>query len=249
MPYKRYQKKRAYKPKKRVYVNKTKKLVTGQGPTLVEKIASGVGSVAQLATAVAPMIAAINTEHKYKDTSGALSPTLTSPSIVNLSLMAQGLTDTTRIGNSLLAKSIQVRIRLILSNEISGVYGSPYSSVRVILFVDKLQGGTAPTLAQIMEDPASSNLSMANKDYTDRFTIIKDKMCNISPNWGTGSTTPTQSVCDFKFFKPLDFHIRYLGAGATSADCGPNQLYLMCWPQHNVGTSFTYYTRLNYTDN
>lgn len=247
MPYKRnYRRKRVMKRKP--YVNKTKKLVTGHGPTWLESLASGAGQVASLARAVAPAIAAINTEAKYLDTSGGLAPTLAAPSIVNLSLMAQGLTDKTRIGNSLLAKSIQVRIRLVLTNEISGVYGSPYSSIRVMLIVDKLQGGTPPTIAQIMES-TSSNISMANKNYTDRFTIVKDKMCNFSPNWGTGSTTPTQAVCDFKFFKPLDFHIRYLGTGSANADAGPNQLYLICWPHHSIGCSFTYYTRLNFTDN
>lgn len=249
MPYKRNFKKRTYRGRgRKPYVNRTKKLVTGQGPTWLETVASGVGSVASLARAVAPAIAAINTEHKYFDVSGGLSPTLASPSIQPLCLVAQGLTDKTRIGNSMLAKSIQVRIRLVLQNEISGTYGSPYSSIRVMLIVDKLQGGTAPTIAQIMEN-TSNNISMANKNYTDRFTVIKDKMCNFSPNWGTGSTTPTQAVCDFKFFKPLDFHIRYLGTDATAASAGPNQLYLICWPAHSVGCSFTFYTRLNFTDN
>lgn len=248
MPYKkRAPRKKFYK--KRPYVNKTKKLVTGHGPTWLETLASGAGTVASLAKAVAPAIAAINTEAKYLDTSNGLAPTLASPSIVNLSLMAQGLTDSTRIGNSLLAKSIQCRIRLVLSNELTGTYGSSWSSVRVILLVDKLQGGTPPTIAQIMES-TSNNISMANKDYTDRFTIIKDKMCNFSPQTlYYGSTSPTFGVCDFKFYKPLDFHIRYLGAGATNADAGPNQLYLVCWPQHSLGCAFTFYTRLNYTDN
>lgn len=248
MPYKKQQMRKRPTYRKRVYQNRTKKLVTGQGPTLLEKIASYAGPVATLAKAIVPVVAAINTEAKYIDSSAGLSPTLASPSIVCLSQLAQGLTDKTRIGNSLLAKSIQWRIRIIQNLDQGGTYGPPFGSIRMLLFIDKLQGGTAPTLAQIMESTAN-NLSMANKNYTDRFTILKDKVYSTTLNYAIPATTPAQSVIDFKGFKRLDFHMRYLGTGASASDNGPNALYLMCWPQHSLGTSFTFYTRLNFTDN
>lgn len=226
--------------------SKIKKLVTGEGPTLLEKIASGVGGVASVAKAVLPAIAAINTEAKYLDSSAGLSPTLAAPSIINVSLMAQGLTDVTRIGNSILAKNVQGKIRLVTFTR--PATNPATQSVRLMLICDKLQGGTAPTITQIMS-AVSSNLSLANKNYTDRFTVIMDKILDFQVDYnGTGDLYGVRTI---KFFKNLNFHIRYLGTDATDASAGPNQLYLICWPNSNLAgnCSFTYYVRMNYTDN
>jgi len=50
--------KRNYRPRRvirrRPYVNKTKKMVTGQGPTLLEQLARGASGVATVAKAVLP---------------------------------------------------------------------------------------------------------------------------------------------------------------------------------------------------
>jgi len=65
--------KRNYRPRRvirrRPYVNKTKKMVTGQGPTLLEQLARGASGVATVAKAVLPIVSAINTEAKYLDVS------------------------------------------------------------------------------------------------------------------------------------------------------------------------------------
>lgn len=240
----RYNRRRpAYR--RRPYVNKTKKLVTGEGPTLLEKIASGVGTAASVAKAVLPIVAAINTEAKYLDTANGLAPTLAAPSIVNISAMAQGLTDKTRIGNSILAKSIFCKVRVV--GTMTNDTGPQYHSVRIMLIVDKLQGGTAPTISQIMES-TSTNLSMGNKNYTDRFTILKDKIIDMNNMYYDGSN-PSLGVKSIKFFKKLDFHIRYIGTDAASTSMGPNALYLVGWPLASSGLAFTFYCRLNYTDN
>lgn len=238
MAYKRsYRKKRGYK--KRVRSNKTKQLVTGHGPTALESIASGIGNVATLARAVMPAIMAINTEAKFIDTAASSNITLAAPSIAPLCAMAQGLTESTRIGNSLLAKDLAIKFRFNTSS--SGIL----NQCRVVIFVDKLQGGTAPTLAQIVQD-TSSILSPFNKNYTDRFTIIKDQIWDLNQSYLAQPIIRTS-----KFYKKLDFHVRYLGTTSAAASLGPNQIYIMMWTT-DAGVSATsgaYYARLNYTDN
>jgi len=73
--------KRNYRPRRvirrRPYVNKTKKMVTGQGPTLLEQLARGASGVATVAKAVLPIVSAINTEAKYLDVSYSGNLTIT----------------------------------------------------------------------------------------------------------------------------------------------------------------------------
>jgi len=169
--------KRNYRPRRvirrRPYVNKTKKMVTGQGPTLLEQLARGASGVATVAKAVLPIVSAINTEAKYLDVSYSGNLTITTPSITCITALAQGLTDITRIGNSLLAKSINIKYRFNTSDT------AQHIQTRIVIFVDKLQGGTAPTLAQLMSDTASI-LSHHNKNYTDRFVILKDRIFDMN---------------------------------------------------------------------
>lgn len=222
--------------------NRIKKLVTGEGPSLLEKIAAGVGGVATVAKAVLPAIAAINTEAKYFDVSvtGGLFPGFAAPTIAILSNTAQGITDTTRIGNSLLAKNIKVRV------DLHAIFTTQnYQIFRLMLISDKLQGGVPPTLAQLVTDVTNIN-SQHNKNYTDRFVTLKDETIVMN------QTHPLITSHDVsrEIYFPLNFHMRYLGATGGALDQGPNAIYLVIWPGDPVTLQASqYYSRLNYTDN
>ena len=115
MPKQNYRKGNYSKKRKFQRKNRVKRTVQGQGETMVEKIASGAGQVAKLASAVLPAIMAINTEHKYYDQTAAVTAYTpgTNDQILYLSnAIAQGTTDITRIGNSILAKDLQLRMAL-----------------------------------------------------------------------------------------------------------------------------------------
>lgn len=244
MPY--YQKssrryKRNYR-RKRTYVRRTKKLVTGQGPTMLEKIASYAGPVATLAKAIVPVVAAINTEAKYKDTSAAsTTATITSPYITCFTSMAQGLTDVTRIGNSILMKDFAMNIRVLLNNAAI----TSDKVVRVVVFTDKMQNGSTATLTELFQD-TTSVLSKFNKNYTDRFVIMHDEIIGLHPNF-SGALPRV----DFKYFNKLDFHARYIGTDSAVASLGPNNIYIVFWPETTVSgdVNVGYYSRLNFTDN
>lgn len=237
----RYYRKRGRKP----FVKKTKKLVTGAGPTLLEKIASYAGPVASVAKAVLPIVAAINTEQKYLDVSAAVTTaTFASPYIVNLSALATGTSDITRIGNSILCKDLSIRPRVIQLATASTL--NKNYVCRIVVFVDKMQNGTAPTLAQLMESTATI-MSKFNKDYTDRFVILHDNIYTMHPHY-SGAEYRQDEI---KYFNKLDFHTRYLGSTAADADQGPNALYIMYWPESTTSGDFNVggYSRLNFTDN
>lgn len=245
MPYR----KKTTQRRRPIKYSKTKQMITGHGPTLLEKIASGAGSVAKLATAVAPMIAAINTEHKYHDLTAAVqshSPG-TSDQIINLTQgIIQGLTDSNRIGNSILAKDLQIR----LAHNFQNTVGTPnvmgiHCRMMLICWKENIQLN-GPTAARIFESP--SNLySPVNKDYSDQFVVLKDKFFNL--NSPISISAPVGFTSN-KLFKPLNWHIRYQDATAFSGTL--NHVFLILRSSASGATNSlntTYYSRLNYTDN
>lgn len=239
---------RVAKKKRIVRYSRTKKMVTGHGPTLLEQIASGAGSVAKLATAVAPAIAAINTEHKYYDQSQAVtahSPG-TSDQIINLTQgIVQNLTDSGRIGNSILARDIQIR----LAHNFNATTGAPnvngiHCRMMLICWKDN-KIPNPPNASKIFEAP--SNLySPVNKDYSDQFVVIKDKFFSLNGTLQSGVSAFTT----MKLFKKLNWHMRWEDASATGGT--QNHVYLILRSSSAGATNAlqtTYYSRLNYTDN
>lgn len=237
--------KKGYKRFKKVA--KIKKMVTGEGPTLLEKIASGVGGVASVAKAVLPAIAAINTEAKYDDeasTNTCYNPGSNDVIVCLTNNIAQGTSDSERIGNSILAKDINVRGYAYWAPTVTT---GPFVNVgRYIMFVWKDNANAnGPTAAKILETPTNIN-SHYNKDYTDQFVVLKDQRIPMNA-WINASVT--QDVHEFKIYKKLNFHIRWLNATTGGTQ---NHVYMMFMGSNTASanaTVFQIYSRLNYTDN
>lgn len=227
--------------------SKAKALVTGErNKTYLEQVASGAGAVARLARSIAPVVAAINTEHKYFDT--AASATFFNPGtgdqIVALTTgIAQGLTDITRIGDSILAKDIAIKINLLWLA--STTVHQSHTRVTLICWKENIQIN-APTAAKIFSQPAIF-LSAFNKDYTDQFVVMDDQVfCNQAQI----SAATNQAPNYLKLYHKLDWHMRFIDATANGAST--NHLYLVF---RNTGATSAnqgacdFFARLNYTDN
>lgn len=234
--------------RKKLRYSKAKKMVTGHGPTLLEKIASGAGSVAKLATAVAPVIAAINTEEKYSDKTAAVashSPGSGDQIIALTDQIAQSLTDVGRIGNSVLAKTLQLRLahNFTASSTVLGLH------CRAMLVCWKENAAqNIISAAKLFEQPGNL-YSPVNKDFSDQFVVLKDKFFTL--NAGNGAvTTASQGYTQMKIFKPINWHIRWSDAAGSAAT--QNHIYLILrssGPGVTNGLQTTYYSRVTYTDN
>lgn len=239
-----------YKPKNTVK-NKVKKMV-GEQPSIVDTIASGVGKVAELARVVAPVVGMINTEKKYYDETAAITSygTSTNYSLVTLSHpIVEGTGDSERIGNSILAQDIQ--LRLAITMPISPAATPPVFGCfhRFILFVRKENASASTwTISNILEDPTNI-FSPINKDYGSQMVVLKDKFLNLeSPNAGKTTGESTTIFRYFKIYKPLGFHIRYNDAGSGT----DNHIFLLTMSTSTGSANAvntTYYSRINFTDN
>lgn len=250
-----YKKNYKAKPKryaKKVNQNRQRKLLTGQEPTLLEKIASGAGSVAKVAQAVLPAIMAINTEAKYYDETATFTSYNTATN-ADLRCITDGITqgtgDSNRIGNSILAKDIQIRLALSMpfsANANPPILGCHH---RFIIFAWKLNDSGGPSVTKLLESP-SNIYSALNKDYTDQFVVLKDKFMTFNFPAGTSSAGAVQTA-DFKslkLYKQLQWHMRWSDAGSAIA----NHIYILSMSTPSGvanAVNTTFYSRLNYTDN
>lgn len=240
MPRRKY-----YRRKGKVRYSKTKKMVTGHGPTLLEQVATGAGAAARVARAVMPVVSMINTEAKYWDatsSSNVYAPG-TSDYIVNLTGgLLGGTTDTTRIGNSVLAQNIQVKGYVQWLASAAATTGL----TRLIFMVwkENAQSNT-PTAAKIFEAPGTFH-SPYNKDYTDQFVVLKDKV--FAHNCPLAQALVQQTI-HFKWFKKLSFHMRWLDATATYTQ---NHVWMIVRGSGATSanqSTISFYSRMNYTDN
>jgi len=237
MPYKRNYR-RSYRsyPKRRIA--RTKALVTGQTqPTMLEKIAGGLGAAANVARAVMPIVSAINTEQKFIDAYATGQSISTTASIQPLSYTAQGTDEQNRIGNSILAKDLNLKLTLT-----PNYIAADYNRMRLIVFVDKSQRGTLPTLSELLQNTSYPLDSSFNKNYTDRFVIIKDKRFQLI-KYGI---TPLE----LKLYKKLNFHVRYIGTTLATASAGENNIYFVVLGDTAANLpTYSFFARLNFTDN
>lgn len=238
-----YTKKKTYGP------SRTKQLVTGdRQPTMVEQIANGAGQVAKLASAVMPIIAAVNTESKYYDQSANVSANTpgTNDNLIALTTaITNGTSDTTRIGNSILGRDLQVRLAMNFTSTIGApnVIGA-HCRMLLICWKDNASQNT-PTIAKIFEQP--NNLySPVNKDLSDSFVVMKDKFFALNNSSGVAGSAGFTTM---KIYKKLNWHLRY--ADSTTNSPTQNHIYLILRCGNTSGNSLTtsYYSRLNFTDN
>lgn len=220
-------------------------MVTGQSPTLLENIASGVGSVARVASAVLPAIMAINTEQKFYDQTSSVAaydPGTNDQLILLTGGIAQGTGDQDRVGNSILAKNISLKMAMNFTSttgtpNVNGIH------CRMTIFCYKHDATGDPPAINKLYQVAGNIYSPINKDNSEQYVILKDKFFSLETPSGVPGTAGFRAM---KFYKDLNWHMRW-GPDPTT-----NHIYVVFRSSASGSANAlntTYYSRLNYTDN
>ncbi len=180
----------------------------------------------------------INTETKFLDViiSGTTDYT---GGLTSMSQMAQGLTNITRVGNSIRLHHISLR-GVIIDGSTAG------TTVRIIIFRDLEATGSnnTATLATLLQTTGTVNAvnSPFNRLYLDRYSILYDE------------TVSTSAAGDFE--SPISFdsahqgHVKYLGTAADAASDGQGTVYV-AYISNRVTSALptvNLYTRIMFTD-
>lgn len=176
----------------------------------------------------------VNAEKKTFDLDVALTAfASTTPVLTLLSGIAQGDDYTAREGRSILAKTLQLKV-IVLGNSAQ----TADQFVRVILFKDMNNVGTAPTSSDII----STYDDLRNPDpvMMKRYQILVDQSYKLNVNGNTSY--------ELDRFINLNCHMKFSGTGATNV--GENAVYLILASSTATNaSSYLVHSRLRYYDN
>ncbi len=133
-------------------------------------------------------------------------------------VIAQGTTESTRLGRKVTVKSINWRFDVTLPTTATAADTSDV--VRIILYLDKQTNGATAAVLDILESANYQSFNnLANKS---RFRTLMDRTYNLSSPAGSGrGTTDTLSygemVIQDSFFKKCNIVIEYDNSGTDGA--------------------------------
>ncbi|MFQ0997907.1 hypothetical protein [Gilliamella sp. CG33] len=157
-------------------------------------------------------------ELKFHDISFSDAVVTNSGAIVEDSLLtiAQGTTESTRIGRKLTVKAIAFRYTVQIPT--TATAANTTDTIRVMMYLDKQTNGAAAAVTDILESAAYQSFNqLAN---TSRFTILYDKTTSLSCKSGSGrGTADTLSFgghrVDPTFYKTCNIPIEYDNVAST----------------------------------
>lgn len=238
--YKRARRKAPRQPRLPVVKQTGWKKMAGIASSAIDAAGKLPGTVGLVARGLSMVKNLINVEDKMIDVQVSAASDSATGRVDCLTLIAQGTSDITRVGNKVLAKSIDI------NGFVTPHASSTFGLVRILLVLDKQDGqGTAPTLAQILESTSSSTIAHMNKNNSERFVILGNQTVYMDTGAGYQRLQP------FKFYKDLsDLHINFDGANASQANATSNHIYLCTISNEPTNApSVTFDSRFRFYDN
>lgn len=159
-------------------------------------------------------------ESKFFDTnnSGVIS---SSGTVVALSTVGQGASESQRIGRSILIESIAVNGEALLPSA-AGTSNNT-DTIRMITFIDTQPNGALPGVTDVLE--SASRLSHYNLSNKDRFAIIDDR--KFPMNARAADTSPYDTTSQFHFERTFRVYSHFSGTGSTIADVASNSICML----------------------
>ncbi len=164
--------------------------------------------------------------------SGETAPTATPGTLVSI---AQGVTESTRVGRKCTIKSILFRYDIGL-NAVNQGTGIP-DVIRVILYVDKQANGLTITNTDLLE--TADYQSFNNLGNSGRFKVLMDRTHDLqmtAGGWdGTGVDFPA-TVASYSLYKKCNIPLEFSGATGALTELRSNNINLMVCAKN--GTAF-----------
>lgn len=197
------------------------------------------------------LVRLINVEEKIFDVDGTGSTvTITStPTVINLSNVAQGTDFFERVGNSIRPQSFRFAFSSTGSSAING------NMMRLLVVQDKENHGVDPTLGDVLAGLSLPILAPLNPETKQRFRILIDRAMSFRnvPDLSTSGTSTTYIV-DRKEPEIFEFrlggHIYYDDTAGADASNLEGAIFLMAVSLDAAnGPGIRYTSRLTFTDN
>ncbi len=177
----------------------------------------------------------------------AINGTIQNTGSVNL--IAQGTTESTRIGRKCTIKSINWRYNLSLTEEDGVANPAGSDSVRVILYQDKQCNGVTAAVTDILEsDDWQSFRNLAN---SGRFLIYMDRVHNMNRIAGGGNGTASDwagTRFNYSYYKKCSIPLEFNSTAGAITEIRSNNLGVLLLSQQGVVSTFGSKLRLRFSD-
>ena len=165
-----------------------------------------------------------------------------------LCTIAEGTTESTRIGRKITIKSINWRFNLELPSAAGAGGSAAGDTIRVMMVLDKQANGATVNVGDILETANFQSFNqLVNKD---RFRTLMDRTYDIGANGfaGDGGTNDTGlSTMSDTFFKKCNINIQYNGNTGAITEVKSNNLHVLLISSNGL-VGFDGKMRLRYTD-
>ncbi len=167
----------------------------------------------------------------------------------SVNLIAQGITESTRIGRKCTLKSIGWRYRLLLPEVDAAATPLSGDNVRVIMYLDKQANGATAAGTDLLESAdVHSFLNLAN---SGRFVVLLDKLYPMNYSTlasdGAGVVSQTRMSWEKTFFKTCNIPIEFSGVAGIITEIRSNNIGVIL--VGNTGeASFSSKIRLRFSD-
>ena len=131
----------------------------------------------------------------------------------------------------------------------TGANVAPANTARMIMYLDKQCNGTAAVAGDIMEQ--ANWQSFRNLANSGRFTILMDKMVNLTPTNLTydGTNFDASDVfMDGQFHKKCNIPIEYSGTTGAIGEIRSNNIGLLVFSRQNNALRLDSEVRLRFDD-
>ncbi len=187
-------------------------------------------------------------ELKFFDRDVDVSPIATAGSITNsINLVAQGVTEETRVGRKMTIVSIGWRFRMTMGPTTDEQATS--DTARIIMYKDKQANGATATTADILED--ADFQSFNNLSNSGRFMILMDRTYDVViPSGGTSAAGVDQfgevQVND-TFFRKTKIPIEFSDTAGAITEIRSNNVGLLLISA-SANVSFSSKLRIRFFD-
>ncbi len=184
----------------------------------------------------------VNLDDAVVATAGTVTPTI--------NIIAQGVTESQRIGRKCTIKQINWRYDVILPEiDAAGTPGSG-DSLRIIIFIDKQANGATAAVTDLLE--TANFLSFRNLANSGRFTFLMDKMHNINyaglASDGAGVVSQANRIFAYSWYKRCNLPIEYSSTTGAIGEIRSNNIGVCLLSRSGVVQLDSHF-RLRFSDN
>lgn len=168
----------------------------------------------------------------------------------SINKIAQGVTESQRVGRKCTIKSINWRYRVSLPEVDALATPSQGDTIRVILYIDKQCNGATIANTDLME--TANWQTFRNLSNSGRFTILCDKQHVMNyatlASDGAGVVSSAEVARDFTFYKKCDLPIEFNATTGAITEIRSNNLGVMLLTANGTCSFFSQF-RLRFSDN